>query len=351
MPALSTEHVDVNLTNVSLAYKNEMYVADKVFKRIPVPKISDKYFVYDKNTFLRGSGVDAQGRPNSIRKPGSRSMEINYAVSSNSFYCEQLARNYKLTDLEAQYADTPLMPEVDATEAITERIMIDNELAVATKSGKRANYPTANKIQLTTGTTSWAVNTLTGGNYTSFPISADIPNLKRGVMLGIIKAPTHILMNYATQEVLAANHEYKDQVKYTSRDGLTKGGLAPVILGLEVLEANAQYATSSDYTGSAFTSGYTWVDDQGQDTALVFYGGNPARLKEPSFGATFEAPDPTTGGMGYVVEVWREQWIQSKVIEVRTSRDWKFTATDGSSSGDSANGFATGGALISGTTL
>jgi hypothetical protein len=229
--------------------------------------------------------------------------------------------------------------------------MLDNELAVAAKVGKRANYDTGNKIQLVTNTTSWAQNSLTGGNFTSFPLTADIPNAKKGVMLGIIKAPTHMLANYATQETLAANHEYKDQIKYTSRDGLTKGGLAPIILGLEVVEANTQYATSSLITGAAFTSGYIWVDDQAQNTALVYYGGNPARLKEPSYGATFEAPDATLGMMGFAVKVWREEWIDSLLIEVRTTRDWRFTATDGSTNGDNSNGYSTGATLISGTNL
>ena len=350
MPAIGSEHVDVFLTNISLGYKNEMYVSDRVFRRIPVKKVSDKYVVYSKDTFLRSSGTDPQGRPNSIRRPGSRSLQAQYTLSNNSFYCEQLARSFALNDADVQYADSPLMPQADATEHLTEIILIDNELSVAAAVGKRTNYASSNKVQLVSGSTSWKVNTETGGNYTSFPITADLPNAKTAVMLGIQRAPTHMLLDYASQEALAANWQYKEYIKYTSRDGLTKGGLAPIILGMEVVEANAQYATSTQ-GAATFTSGYTWVDDQGQDTCLVYYGGDPARLKEVSFGATFEAPDATLNTMGFVVKVWREEWIDSLLIEARTTRDWRFTATDGSTNGQNGNGYATGGYLISGTTL
>ena len=45
MPAISQIHIDQALTNVSVMYRNQSYVADQVLPSLPVAKRSNKYFV------------------------------------------------------------------------------------------------------------------------------------------------------------------------------------------------------------------------------------------------------------------------------------------------------------------
>jgi hypothetical protein len=351
MPDLANIHIDVALTNLSVAYTNEDYVAPRVFPVVPVDKRSDRYFLYNKDAFLRSSGTDRQGRPGSIRRPGSRSTEILFDVSTNPYYCEQLARNYALTDAETRIADAPLQPGIDATLALTEMILLDNEVAVAGKVMKRANYAASNKAQLTTGTTSWAQNAQTAGAYTSFPLSVDIPKAKKAVIGSLVRSATNILLNYNAAVTLSQNWEYLDKIKYVSREGLTASGLAPVIGGLTVVEARTQRANSAE-GATPVTTGFVWTDDQSQDAALVYYAPTMApSLRMVVFGLTFDAPDDTLNARGFLVKRWREEWIDAERIEVRTTRDWRFVATDGSTNGDNASGYATGGYLISGCTL
>ena len=52
MPTLHDVHIDGPLSNVSIAYKNENYIADQVFPALAVAKKSDKYFV---NVFRAGT--------------------------------------------------------------------------------------------------------------------------------------------------------------------------------------------------------------------------------------------------------------------------------------------------------
>jgi len=158
-----------------------------------------------------------------------------------------------------------------------------------------------------------------------------------------------MLLDYAGAQTLAHNWQYIDQIKYTSRDGLTAAGLAPIIEGLQVTEAIQQYATSPEYA-STFTSGYIWVDDQGQDMCLVYYKGEVG-LYQPQFMAQFTAPDDTNGAQGFTVGVWREEWQQDTFVEARVTRAWQPIAVDGSTNGYNSNGYATAGALISGITL
>lgn len=44
-PTARDVHIDGPLTGVSIAYRNEEYIADQVFPVVPVTKISDKFFV------------------------------------------------------------------------------------------------------------------------------------------------------------------------------------------------------------------------------------------------------------------------------------------------------------------
>jgi hypothetical protein len=348
MPDMANIHVDVALTNLSVAYVNPDYIADKVFPVVPVEKRSDLYFLYNKDSFLKGSGLNANNQPKSTRRPGTRSVEILYDVARNPYYANQMARNYSLTDAETKYADAPLQPAIDATLALTNYIMIDNELAVAYKAGLRANYPSSHKAQLVTNTTSWAAGTI--ASPTSFPISRDFPNAKKAINKDTARTATSFALNYAAAVTLSQNYEYLDKIKYTSTEGLTAAGLAPIIGGLTPIEGSALYVNSAE--GATVTTAYIWTDDQGQDDCLFFY--NPpvaASLKTLALGLTFEAPDDTLNARGFLVKRWREEWIDSEKIEVRTTRDWRFIATDGSTNGDYNNGLATAGYLLSGVTL
>lgn len=346
MPDLTNIHIDVFLTNLSIAYTNEAYVANQVMPVVPVDKRSNKYPIYNKDAFLRPSGKDAQGRPTSIRRPKTRSNEIEFDVSNNSYYCEQLARNYPLSDAEVNIADMPLQPQIDATMAVTETVTLDNEIAVAGKAMKRANYASGNKVQLTTGGsgTSWLSYTSTN----SLPFS-DLTNGKTAVIGGLVRPPNKVLMNYAVAVTLSQHPEYLKRLQYVTKEGLTSAGLLPVLVGLEVVEARAQYVNSAE--GATITNTYVWVDDQGQNAALVYYQGPGASLRQPAYGYTFEAPDDTLGARGFLIKRWREEWRDVEVIECRTTRDWRFTATDGSANGDNSNGYALGAYLISGCTL
>lgn len=60
---------DATLTGISLAYRNTEYIADKVFKRVPVATENFKYKKYDKslNLMLPDSTVGDVGKPNEVK--------------------------------------------------------------------------------------------------------------------------------------------------------------------------------------------------------------------------------------------------------------------------------------------
>ena len=79
MPDISMVHVDQALTEVSVAYRNSQYVADSIFPVVPVTKQSNKYFIYSKDNFRTLDDA---------RRPGARANEIEWALSTDTYYCE-----------------------------------------------------------------------------------------------------------------------------------------------------------------------------------------------------------------------------------------------------------------------
>jgi len=52
MPTLDTLHVDEALTNISIAYRNEAFVAEQLLPVVPVQKRRDIYFKFSKQHFV-----------------------------------------------------------------------------------------------------------------------------------------------------------------------------------------------------------------------------------------------------------------------------------------------------------
>src|SRR5712671_1913630 len=151
MPVLSQIHIDRALTDVSIAYRNENYIAEDVAPILPVAKRTDKYFVYNQVTFLSSAVIGADGFPKSLRRPKAEANEVDFAVSNAPYVTEEYAERELVTDAETAYADNPLQPDIDATIMLTERFKITNELMTARMVGNPGSYPTAGKVTLTTG--------------------------------------------------------------------------------------------------------------------------------------------------------------------------------------------------------
>lgn len=338
MPAVGQVHIDQALTAISVQYRNSVYVADSVFPIAPVGKRSDKYFLYRREDFLSASPLGASGVPLSLRRPGAEAAEVDYAVSTATYFAEEYAYRGIVTDAEAAASDNPLQPDTDQTIQLTERLMLDNEVMVAAIAGKRANYPAAHKAALTGGGsgTSWAQYASANSN----PLN-DIKNGKVAVIKAIGREANAMVLTVDAARTLADAPQIRDLVKYTHADALTTSGLPKVVRGLTVLEGAAQRNTAAE--GAAYTGGNVWQADDGTAMALIFHRQVTPSLRSVSFGYTFEAPDDATGTRGFSVRRWRDEKRKGTLIECAFLRDWRLIAVD-------ANGLAIGGYLLTNVT-
>ncbi len=74
---------EAELTGVALSYKNKSYIADKIFKSVPVSTSSFKYLIYDKslNLQLPETAIGSTGKPNEVDFGGEKRTE---SVKDNS---------------------------------------------------------------------------------------------------------------------------------------------------------------------------------------------------------------------------------------------------------------------------
>ncbi len=339
MPSTSQVHIDQALTNLSVMYRNDSYIAESVLPVVPVRKRSDKYYLYRKEDFLSASSLSAGGVPNSLRRPGAEAAEIDFAMTLSSYYCEEYAYRGLVTDAESAVADNPLQPDMDQTIHLTERIMLDNEVATAGLVCKRANYPASNKVVLTTGGTgtSWAQYASVNSN----PFG-DIKNGKLAVIKGVAREANTMLIGVDAARTLADHPTVKDLVKYVHEDALTMSGLPKVVRGLNVVEGATQKNSAAE--GAAYTGANVWQADDGTAVALIFYRNATPSIRSAAFGYTFEAPDDATNARGFAVRRWREEKRKGAMIEVSCLRDWRIIAVDG-------GGLALGGYLITSATV
>ena len=121
-PAQQDVHVDAVLTQISVAYIQGYggFVSTKVFPTLPVDKQSNTYFIYNKNDWFRD---EAQRRADSTESAGS-----GYNLSRDTYSCQVFAFHKDIGDQVVQNSDNPLSPDRDATQFVTSRLMLRQEI-------------------------------------------------------------------------------------------------------------------------------------------------------------------------------------------------------------------------------
>lgn len=128
MPTKSQAHIDQALTNISVAYMQDesSFVAMKVFPRIPVRKQSDVYFVYNKGDFFRDEAK--------VRGGASESVGGEYGVeAADPYYCKVYSFHKDVTEQDRANYDEPLDCDQDATDFVSQKMLIKREVAWASK--------------------------------------------------------------------------------------------------------------------------------------------------------------------------------------------------------------------------
>lgn len=297
-------HIDVVLSGISMGFDNEDFVGGRLFPTVPVRKVTDKYYVFGREAWSVDLGGD-------IRAPGTVANEIpGLAVSTDSYFAKEHALQIAIADEERENADSPLSPDRDGTELVTQKILLGREIAMKDLVTTAANYPAAHTVTLS-GTSQW-------NDYTNSDPIADFKDGRLQVHSAIFKEVNTAVIPYQAMSVLEDHPDFIERIKYSERGILTPEIIAAVIGIQNVIVPGVGY--NSNTANSTFTGAYLW----GKDVLLAWVPPR-AGMRIPAFGYEFvQAID----GRTQVVDRWREEPRVSDIVRVRRRYDLKFTAKD-----------------------
>lgn len=270
MPTMQNAHVDRALTNISVSYLQDAsaFIADKVFAIVPVKRQSDIFYVYNKGDFMRD---EAQVRGGATESAGG-----DYGVeAAEPYYCRKHAFHKDVTPEERVNYDEPLDADKDATDFVTQKMLIRREMQWATKFFKAGVWGT----EIAGGDAAGDGTTVKWSLATSNPIK-DVTEagVKMAGETGY-KPNVLVLSPYAFNAL--KNHEdILDRIKYTQKGIVTEDLLATLF------EVDNVYVAWSVVNSAAKGKDASVDFIMGKHALLCYRNPRPA-LRKPSAGYIF----------------------------------------------------------------
>ena len=299
MPDVSMVHVDQALTNVSISYHNAQYVADQIFPVAPVTKQSNKYFIYSKDRFRVTDDA---------RRPGARANEIDWSLSTDTYYAEGHALAQAIPDELRANADQALDVDVDTTETLTDLIFLQRELAVANA--------VLNPTLMTQNTT--LSETSQWSDYANSDPVAAVEAQKSTIQLQIGQPPNALLVGYPVFQQLRSHPAIIDRFKYTQVGIVQPEHLRSVFNVDYFLIGGAIENTAIE--GEADNFQYVWGNN-----AVLFYKPPAPGRRTVSVGYQFTWLFGANTN-GFLVKRYREESRTADVVEVQLYYDAQVVA-------------------------
>lgn len=261
-------YVSPLLTQISLAYRNEDYIAEKILPVVPVIKDTAQIATY---------GMDNLRIEASLRAQWSGANEVNHSLTLGSHYVlKDHALKEFVTKEEMDNADKPVQPQIDATENLTDRISVIKEKELA---DAMANTAIITQNVTLSGTDQWS-------DFTNSDPFDDIKTAMETVRTGSGMLPNTFVMSYAVMMTLMIHPDViarLPNVQVVTSDS--------VMTALKLAFPNIK----NIFVGSAQYN--SWVEG-GTDTLADIWGkhfwvgyvSDKPRLKSRSFGFTYQAP-------------------------------------------------------------
>lgn len=316
-PQLGDVHVNVPLTNISIAYIQDAanFVADRVFPNLPVTNISDRYYTYSRADFNRDE-MEA-------RAPGTESAGNGYDIDNTpTYYCTVYSYHKDIADQIRANSDAVLSPDRDGTIFVTQKALIKREVTFA------ANYfqpGVWNYGSVGVSASPDAGEFLQWNNPDSTPIE-EIRTAKRVVQEATGFKPNIGVVGKFVFDTLIDHPEFIDRIKYNFASGVAAVANEQIIAQLfgldEILVMEAVYNTAP--RGEAENSQFI-----GGDNFLLAYRAKTPGIMTPSAGYTFSWNGwMGATGMGHRIKSFRMEHLESDRIEVQMAYAQKIVGAD-----------------------
>ena len=269
MPITTSEvHVDQALTNISLAYAQETntFIADRVFNKVSVDKLSNKYHVFTKSDYLRGVAE--------MRAPGSPTAGANFTLSQDTYSCDQFGVHMDVDDLVARNSDEGVNILTSAAQYVTEKLLQKRDQEFAAAAFTTSTWTGSSTGGDITPGTLWSAS---GGT----PIK-DIQTQQDAVYSKTGRKPNVLVLGRDVYTALRDSEDVLDRVKFSERGIVTTDLLASLFDVDEVMIASSIVNSANE----GATASFSYIFDP-DDALLVYRPQNPG-LMTPAGGYMFE---------------------------------------------------------------
>ena len=320
-PTQADLHVNVPLTNVSIAYMQsaDSYIADKVFPGVPVEKQSDLYWKYSKSDWRRTDVAK--------RAPGTESKGVGWTQDTDTYFCHVYAVHKDIADQERANADSNFNLDRDSTEFITNQMLLKRDIDWSSSFFKTGIWGTER-----TGVNSAPVANVSFLRWdvaSSDPIG-DVARYFISFRRLTGFAPNICIMGADVMVALKQHPEIIDRIKYTQR-GIVTEDLIATLFDVDELYVNYSTVATGPQTTDARTqdaaASFSFVGDS---TAVLFaYAPSSPSTLTPSAGYTFTWKGYLGGNAkGIRVKRFRMEAIASDRIEAEQTYDMKVVSAD-----------------------
>lgn len=306
-------HINAPLTNVSVAYTLDRagLIADKVFPEISVDHKTDVFWTIPKGAWFRD---EARPRPG-----GTESVGSGYDVDQDTYNAIVVAIHKDVDDQTRANADSVWNLDRDATNFVTDRLLISKELNFLRKVFKAGVWATEKTgVAATPGANQF----LQWSDYDNSNPTKDIKKWKRDVLATTGMEPNTLVLGYDVLDVLSEHPQFIDRIKYTSAESISLDVIARYFEVERILVSKTVINTGKE--GQADNFGFTL----GKVAWLGYVAPNPGLLT-PSAGYSFSW-NGVSGGLGQTVGIskFRMEHLKSDRVEGEIAVDPKIVASD-----------------------
>ena len=302
----SDVHIDAPLTNLTLAYmqSQDVFIADKVFPNVSVPKQTDKFYIYDAATAIRSGDVKALA-------PRTEAQRIGMKLSTSSYFTDVYGLGMDFSEQDLANEDTMLQTRVSGAETLVQRMLIDREQKFATQFFTSTGVWDTDYTGVSGSPSAGQVRQW--NDYTNSTPIVDITKAATAVQLasGGFK-PNTLVVGKEVYDELINNPDIIARLNGGSTVNnpamVTKAKLAEIfdVEYFYVMNAVHNSAKEGQTASNAFIGG---------KSALLCYTPSSAGLRVPASGLTFTWDSlPGVGGLGVTVESFSDGELRRKQI-------------------------------------
>jgi hypothetical protein len=303
------------LANVSIRYKNQMYVGDQLFAIIDTDDPKTKVTRYVKGAWFR----DEAG----VRAPGTQAKRGGFVVDSVAISTAEYAFAKEVTEEDRRFAKSTfgpvLQPDQDAIEYCADRIDLSKERRVAAVL-KAANFSGA-------GAGGEDVAGLWAPNDGTNTFVEDVETRIETIRAATGMRPNKLMLSANTYAKLKQITALQNRIAYVERAIITPNVIA-ALFGLdEVIVGGAIYSSAVEKKdGTDYTAVNIWENNATKGCAFLYYKHPTIGLKVPMVGCQVRLR--YENGLARRTSMWNEPAEHQDVYEVAEETAFVVTGTD-----------------------